>query len=552
MQNRNLLTVETWIMAILVSAIPTNGSAFSALLEVCDGDMTQARAREFTHSQGGPTHNGLAEVSHPVRGGKTAFRHWIDQQGEQSELAMMQTPIDGVYWYGWSMLIPEDFDCHGSDSIVMQLATGPASRRCESPHGTNGSYIQIQSEGQLVFRLQHQGRNRDATHDEFTLAKDMSPLKGKWLDFVMHAKWTGQQGGFLKLWMKVHDNNYLQMINYQGPTWWDDEGHGPYFKMGLNMGEPGWQGPQARTLYTDEYRLGGGSSCFNEVAPCGAELRTREAKSGCLEYRTYVSPLNQQDIPVMVYTPPGYKASGERYPVVYNLHGAGGGSPERQWKRIQATLTDAMENQKLRPVIYVFVNGLGDTFFIDTEDGSIKPESSIIQELIPFIDTNFRTIPTQQGRAIDGFSMGGCACLMLAFKHPELFSSVVSYGGAVIPPAIAPFSPIAKFHKREHYQAHSPWTWAHKNADAIRQGLRVRMICGDQDRLYAANEKFVQLLRKLEIPIDWITAPGVAHETGKLYRLFGLDGLTFMFTDTQGLTGQWSDWTLLNADMGRN
>lgn len=190
-----------------------------------------------------------------------------------------------------------------------------------------------------------------------------------------------------------------------------------------------------------------------------------------------------------------------------------------------------MENHKLRSVIYVFANGLGDTFFIDAQDGSIKPESSIVQELIPFIDANFRTIPTRRGRAIEGFSMGGCGCLMLAFKHPELFSSVVSYGGAVIPHAIAEFSPIGRFHQSEHYQAHSPWTWAQRNADVIRRTLRVRMICGDQDRLYPANKKFVQLLNELQIPVDWVMIPGVAHDTGQLYRRVGLESLAFMTRD---------------------
>jgi len=528
------VVVEIWVTRVFVCTTLIAGSLSAALLESCADIGAQGDIPEFSLAQESPAHCRVTEVSDPVRGGETAFRHWLDQQGQRSELAMTKTQINGVYWYGWSMLIPGDFDYHGSDTTAMRLATRPSAKTDESSVGIRGSYMQICSDGRLVFHLQHPDGHGTATCAEFTLAQDVASLKGKWLDFVMHTKWTGDNNGFFKLWMKFHDNNYLHRVNYQGATWWPETPHGPCLKMGLYMDQAGWNGPPSRTLYTDEYRLGDGASSFNDVASPGADARLQAAKSGRLQYRSYYSALNQQDIPIMVYTPPGYEASAKRYPVVYNLHGAGGGSPERQWRRIQATLVDAMEKHGSCPVIYVFANGLGDSFFIDAQDGSIKPGSSIVQELIPFVDAGYRTIPTQQGRAIDGFSMGGCACLMLAFKHPELFSSVVSYAGAVIPHMIAEYSPIGRFHTREHYQAHSPWTWARKNADMIRSTLRVRMICGDQDRVYPANRQFVQLLNKLNIPVDWVVIPDVAHDTGQLYRRFGLESLAFMARDFTG------------------
>ena len=142
-------------------------------------------------------------------------------------------------------------------------------------------------------------------------------------------------------------------------------------------------------------------------------------REGVARDLTYWSESNRRNIWIKVYTPPGYDAGTERYPVVYNLHGAGGGSPQRQWKRAGATLKDAIENRKVRPMVYVFVNGMGDTFFLDYEDGSVKAETAIVRELIPFIDGRYRTIASAEGRAIDGFSMGGGGAIRIALKYPE-------------------------------------------------------------------------------------------------------------------------------------
>ena len=174
-------------------------------------------------------------------------------------------------------------------------------------------------------------------------------------------------------------------------------------------------------VLTDELRIGDAGSSFDEVAPPGAALRAAEAKRGEIRYVVYRSRLIRRHIPVMVYTPPGYDAKNpKRYPVVYNLHGAGGGSPQRQWSRMCATLTNAMDSGTVPPTIYVFANALGDTGYIDAPEGrGPKVFSSIVTELVPFIDANYRTIADRRGRAVDGFSMGGGGSLILALKRPD-------------------------------------------------------------------------------------------------------------------------------------
>jgi endo-1,4-beta-xylanase len=281
-----------------------------------------------------------------------------------------------------------------------------------------------------------------------------------------------------------------------------------------------------KVVFTDELRVGDASSSFDDIAPPGAAVRAIEAKRGQLHYAVYPSELNRRKIPVMVYTPPGYDGrEAKRYPVVYNLHGAGGGSPERQWARIRSTLTNAMESGAVPPTIYVFVNGLGDTGYIDhPASGAPKVFSSIVTELVPFIDANYRTIAHRRGRGVDGFSMGGGGSMMLAVKRPDLFCAVVAYAGGFIP-----HNPDDANELRRQLSAEfSQYALVQRRSDEIRANIRIRLVCGDQDSLHAANLQFKGFLEGLKIPVSWVSIPGVAHDTKGLFDRVGVESLKFM------------------------
>src|SRR5262249_26066726 len=84
----------------------------------------------------------------------------------------------------------------------------------------------------------------------------------------------------------------------------------------------------------------------------------------------------------------------------------------------------------------VFPNPYQNSKYMDAAPGSPMSgiemfESQFINELIPFIDANYRTQASRDGRAIMGFSGGGQGALRLAFKYPALFSSVEGMSIAV-------------------------------------------------------------------------------------------------------------------------
>lgn len=211
----------------------------------------------------------MGNTAHPVRAGQRAFRHWINNCGNRSELSMKKTVIGNTYWYGWSIYIPSDWkDSSEGFDIFAQWATYPTPRNGKFTCGANGSYM-VRNRDTLIFKFQHKGDKADIQCDRYNLVT-IPEMRGKWVDFVMQANWTGDTDGFLKLWMKVGNGSYTQKVDYKGRTFWNDEGSGPYFKMGEYQGNNN-AAPSPRYLYTDEYRMGDASSSFAEVAPSGSK-----------------------------------------------------------------------------------------------------------------------------------------------------------------------------------------------------------------------------------------------------------------------------------------
>ncbi len=229
--------------------------------------------RDFAGAKGGATCNHLQNVTtfmgneaHPVRAGRYAFQHWVDRCGERSELLGKTTAIGETYWYGWSVFIPSDWkDSDAGYDIINQFGAYPSKQGRRYLCGGIGSMISREGKT-LNFIFQRKEDSVDVECTRYPLVK-VSEARGQWIDFVVHVKWTGNTDGFLQLWTKTGGNPYTQKLDLKGRTFWNDEGKGPYLKMGLYKGDPNFNGPAPRYLYTDEYRLGDANSSFEQVAP---------------------------------------------------------------------------------------------------------------------------------------------------------------------------------------------------------------------------------------------------------------------------------------------
>lgn len=133
---------------------------------------------------------------------------------------------------------------------------------------------------------------------------------------------------------------------------------------------------------------------------------------------------------IMVTLPTRYDESGAtRYPVLYTLHG---GPDYPNSPRNQIIAERATEGV---PLITVTPNGGGRSWYSNwVNPGALGPQNwqtFHLDQVIPLIDANLKTIPTRQGRAISGHSMGGFGAFHYAEHRPDLFSYVGSFSGAL-------------------------------------------------------------------------------------------------------------------------
>jgi enterochelin esterase-like enzyme len=158
----------------------------------------------------------------------------------------------------------------------------------------------------------------------------------------------------------------------------------------------------------------------------------------------YFSKTNNSMRRCFVYTPPGYdQSTKKRYPVLYLQHG--GGEDETGWSRqgrANLILDNLIAAGKAKPFIIVMDNGTwsmqgpprgerpaGQWPPKGWADGYMK---TLLEDIIPMIDANYRTLADQKHRAMAGLSMGGMQTRVISLAHPEVFSQVGIFSGGSI------------------------------------------------------------------------------------------------------------------------
>jgi enterochelin esterase-like enzyme len=138
-----------------------------------------------------------------------------------------------------------------------------------------------------------------------------------------------------------------------------------------------------------------------------------------------------------VYTPPGYDKGSKRYPVLYLQHGWG--EDETAWSRqghANLIMDNLLAEGKTRPFIIVMAYGMTN----DVRIGGLgnfdvsKFQTVLVDELIPYIDDNFRTKANQPNRAMAGLSMGGMETRWITLKELDVFSHIGLLSGGTISP----------------------------------------------------------------------------------------------------------------------
>jgi len=167
-------------------------------------------------------------------------------------------------------------------------------------------------------------------------------------------------------------------------------------------------------------------------------IDVKEIPHGSLNRVWYNSPTLSLYRRMLVYTPPGYETGTDKYPVLYLLHG--GSIDEEGWTtmgKAHLILDNLIAQGEAKPMLIVMPNGYANQTAAPGEGPVIKNvpppgmafsygafEKSLVNDIIPFIESVYRVIPTKEGRAITGLSMGGMHSFNTTINNPDLFSYI--------------------------------------------------------------------------------------------------------------------------------
>lgn len=160
------------------------------------------------------------------------------------------------------------------------------------------------------------------------------------------------------------------------------------------------------------------------IATAQSQVVEVSVHSAGLEHNLLGDPADQ---PVFVYLPDAYrKEAARRFPVLYFLHGYAAPPGKQMGETFQAIMDRLIAAGSVQPMLIVLPNGLNKykgAFYANSITTG-NWEDYIVRDVVQYVDENFRTLATVARRGIAGHSMGGYGALTLAFRHPDVFSSV--------------------------------------------------------------------------------------------------------------------------------
>lgn len=143
--------------------------------------------------------------------------------------------------------------------------------------------------------------------------------------------------------------------------------------------------------------------------------------------------------PLLIYTPPGYREGGKKYPVFYLISGTT--DTEETWYRVGRVnfiLDNLIAQKKAVPMIVVMP--YGNTLTGTPDPSSLKAadmykvfDSDLTGSIMPFVEGNYRTIADRESRAVAGFSRGGGRALFAGFNNLDKFAWICSYAAFIMP-----------------------------------------------------------------------------------------------------------------------
>ncbi len=167
-----------------------------------------------------------------------------------------------------------------------------------------------------------------------------------------------------------------------------------------------------------------------DIPEPGVDFYTvKDVPHGDIRSKRYFSKVTDSWRRLNIYTPPGYdRQTDKKYPVLYLQHG--GGEDETGWAvqgKTDIILDNLIAADQAQPMLVVMANGDvpspgGRRGY--SREGMVGIGNELIQNIVPFVEKNYRVLSDAKHRALAGLSMGGGQAFYVGLQHPEIFASV--------------------------------------------------------------------------------------------------------------------------------
>ena len=209
---------------------------------------------------------------------------------------------------------------------------------------------------------------------------------------------------------------------------------------------------------------------------------------GKISYQYYKSTTLGTTRQLLVYTPPGFNATAKKkYPVLYLIHG--GSDTEETWTKVGHANLIA-DN--------LIAKSLATPMIIVMPYGNVRPApmpdftKDVINDIIPFIESNYPVSTDSKNRAVAGFSVGGGQTLNIGLTNTDKFAYIASY---------APYTATEEFQKN-----FTNWT---PDEDKMNKQLKLFIISvGTEDFLYESVKKNLAMFEEKKIRVKPYIVPG--------------------------------------------
>lgn len=273
-------------------------------------------------------------------------------------------------------------------------------------------------------------------------------------------------------------------------------------------------GPLAAGFYTYGYAIDGGlrmpdpanpnlelrrwgpTSLF--IVPEGssgapAVIEERRVPHGTIHVNVYDSPNLNTERMVYVYTPPGYEAGKQKYPVLYLLHGNGQIEASWTWTgRANVIFDNLLADGKIKPMVVVMPYGhvtrelKAPANAPPPSNDSAIIEKELLTAIKPMIENKYRVLTDRNHRAIGGLSMGAAQSLSIGLHNVDQFAYIAAFSGGG--------------NRAE---------WEKADPAMLNQKLKVLWIgCGTDDPGYNGVKSMDDLLTKKNVKHVWNESGG--------------------------------------------